>query len=124
MGEKNGRNDGVVVILAATRNPRQSFFRAVHCSRRRCPRFLVSLPSPSLPLLLPPDYVVLGSSLLSSLSFLFWIHLVLFPLTIACSFLFSFCPILQKLSTACDSPACGQLVIDLLPLALVFFLVL
>lgn len=122
MGEKNGRNDGVVVILAATRNPRQSFFRAVHGVV--VPASSSLFPHPLCLSCCPPDYVVLGSSLFSSLSFLFWIHLVFFPLTIACSFLFSFCPILQKLSTACDSPACGQLVIDLLPLVLAFFLVL
>ena len=117
---------GVVVISAATRNPRQSFSR---CSRRF---FLSPLPLPLfLPLFffsslstpafcLPTDYVVLAFSLVSSFSLLFWTRLVLFVLAIACSFLFPPSPALQSsLISACDNPAYGWLILDSLPFVFV-----
>lgn len=116
----------VVVISAATRNPRQSFF-ALFPAFLPLPASSSSLPplffssSPSTPAICSPtDYVVLAFSLVSSFSLLFWTRLVLFVLAIACSFLFSPGPALQSsLISACDNTAYGWLIIDFLPLVLV-----
>lgn len=96
MGEKNGRSDGVVVISAATRNPRQSFFRAVHGVVVPASS---SLPSSSLPLLLPSR--LCRPWLFSVLELVF---LVLDPSSslsphncLLVSLFLSFCLILQKL---------------------------